>query len=79
MKILLFAHLKRVAGKAEIELDLQGSLTVDELWQRLTSLYPALEAQRSVVRLAVNSEFARPESCFQNSDEVALIPPVSGG
>ena len=79
MKILFFAHLRKIVGKPEIEIDLQNTLTMDEFWQRLISLHPALESQRSLVRLAVNSEFSTPASCFQNTDEVALIPPVSGG
>jgi molybdopterin converting factor small subunit len=52
---------------------------MDELWQILTSARPALMAFRSTTRLARNGEYATAGTVFGNADEVALIPPVSGG
>jgi molybdopterin converting factor small subunit len=79
MRILLFAHLKDAAGQAELELNLSESVDADGLWRRLIAAWPALEPFRSSVRLARNCEFAGPATRFDNHDEAALIPPVSGG
>jgi molybdopterin synthase sulfur carrier subunit len=78
MKILFFAHLKDVTGCARLELDCDA-VDADGLWHRLTQLHPRLEAFRGFVRLARNSEYVGPDAIFFNGDEVALIPPVSGG
>lgn len=78
MRILFFAHLKNAVGQAEMDLTCDG---VDEegLWGRLIETHPVLARFRSSVRLARNSEYVGTEARFLDSDEVALIPPVSGG
>ena len=78
MHILFFAHLKDVTGQAEIAMTV-GELDTDGLWQKLIATYPGLERFRGSVRLAKNSEYVGPDARFTDADEVALIPPVSGG
>jgi molybdopterin converting factor subunit 1 len=78
MRILFFAHLKSATGCDEIELPVDD-LDVDGLWAKLIESHPVLARFRSSVRLARNSEYVGPEARFQATDEVALIPPVSGG
>ena len=78
MRILLFAHLKDVVGQAQIEL-VTGELDSDGLWRRLIAIHPALERFRGSVRLARNAEYVGQDAAFSDADEVALIPPVSGG
>ena len=78
MHILFFAHLKDVTGRAEVEMT-TGELEADGLWQTLIATYPGLERFRGSVRLAKNSEYVGPDARFTDADEVALIPPVSGG
>ena len=78
MHILFFAHLKDVTGQAEIEMT-AGELDTDGLWQKLIATYPELERFRGSVRLARNSEYVGLDARFSDADEVALIPPVSGG
>ena len=51
----------------------------DWLWRRLIEAHPGLARHRSAVRLARNAEYAGPEERFHDADEVALLPPVSGG
>jgi molybdopterin converting factor subunit 1 len=78
MRVLFFAHLKDVTGCAEMEL--RGAATdADGLWSRLIDVHPGLARFRSSVRLARNSEYVGPDAGFADTDEVALIPPVSGG
>jgi molybdopterin converting factor small subunit len=52
---------------------------VEQLWAELLKKFPALAKHRSSVRLARNQEYTRPDAQFSNTDEAALIPPVSGG
>ena len=79
MRVLFFAHLKDLTGCAETRLQIGAPATADEVWRRLLSLYPGLAPARSSVRLARNLEYAGPNEQFTDADEVALIPPVSGG
>jgi len=79
MRILFFAHLKDVTGTADTEIKLGESLDADALWQRLIAAYPGLARFRGSVRLARNGEYAGADARFDDADEVALIPPVSGG
>jgi molybdopterin synthase catalytic subunit/molybdopterin synthase sulfur carrier subunit len=79
MKILYFAHVAKALGRREDELNFPAPVTADALWDRLLALRPALAQYRASIHLARNSEYAGPEDRFGDGDEVALIPPVSGG
>jgi molybdopterin converting factor subunit 1 len=79
MRILFFAQLKDVTGCDGIELAATAPLNCDRLWAELVKRFPALNAHRPNVRLARNWEYASPDAIFAGDDEVALIPPVSGG
>jgi len=79
MRVLFFAQLKDVTGCESVELAPASSLSADQLWTELLKQFPTLAQHRANVRLAKNWEYAAPDSQFTNADEVALIPPVSGG
>ena len=79
MRVLFFAQLKDAAGAAELELKISGSLTADEIWAKLLSEKPHLAPFRKTTRLARNGEYADAQTQFSDADEIALIPPVSGG
>lgn len=83
MKILYFAWLRHKTGVGEEEVsppepvrDVAGLL--DWLRGRGPGFAEAL-ADLSVVRVAVNQEFAEPDQAIGPNDEVALFPPVTGG
>jgi molybdopterin converting factor subunit 1 len=78
MRVLFFSQLRDLTGCREVELPGAG-LDEDGLWQRLSEAYPELGRYRPVVRLARNHEYASAQVRFEEGDEVALIPPVSGG
>ena len=78
MRVLFFAHLKDVTHCAEMVLSC-AETDAEGLWRRLLEAHPGLERHRSTVRLARNMEYVGPDARFQDTDEVALIPPVSGG
>jgi len=79
MRVLFFAQLQDVTGCAATDLTLPSPLNCEQLWAVLLEKFPGLGAHRPNVRLARNWEYAEAETSFGNSDEVALIPPVSGG
>ena len=78
MRLLFCAHLREVTGCAETHLPL-GEVDSEELWRQLLAVQPGLTPLRGSIRLARNCEFAGPDTRFNDDDEVALIPPVSGG
>ncbi|HXR46905.1 MAG TPA: molybdopterin converting factor subunit 1 [Candidatus Limnocylindrales bacterium] len=79
MRVLFFAQLKDATGCDSIELAPPSSLNTEQLWTALLKQFPALAAHRAHVRLSRNWEYAAPDALFSHDDEVALIPPVSGG
>ncbi len=79
MRVLFFAQLKDATGCADLELVLGSPLNGEQLWKVLIEKFPALANHKTTVRLARNWEYAGAETQFTNADEVALIPPVSGG
>jgi len=79
MRILFFAQLKDATGQSEAELVLGESVDAEGLWQILVGVHPALGCFRNSVRLARNCEYVGLDARFSDADEVALIPPVSGG
>ena len=79
MRILFFAHLKNAANCATAELRVDGEIDTDQLWQRLLAQFPELTRYQRSVRFARNGTYAVAGTRFLDTDEVALIPPVSGG
>lgn len=75
-KILFFAHLRDVMGKDFVCLELSGK-TIAEVKEILVETYPALKLDSGMA--AINEEFARNEDIINAQDEIAFIPPVSGG
>ncbi|MFZ5825943.1 MAG: molybdenum cofactor biosynthesis protein MoaE [Bacillota bacterium] len=76
--VKLFAAAADAAGRRLIEGDWAG-LTPAQLLQVLQEQYPGLGKVAPVLAIAVNREYATPDQILQEGDEVALIPPVSGG
>ena len=79
MRVLFFAQTKDAAGTSELEVKISGQLDLDEIWRTLVQARPALAMFQTSARLARNGEYADDKTVFSDADEVALIPPVSGG
>ena len=79
MHILLFAQIKDAAGLAEWDLPVSGEPTMGKLWEQIIAARPELAVFQKTTRLARNGEYADATTRFNDADEVALIPPVSGG
>ena len=76
--IILFGITKEIVGKSSINVDLAEQTSVAQLMSELKQQYPALQTLKSLA-VAVNSEYAEADLRLQAGDEIALIPPVSGG
>lgn len=79
MRILFFAQTRDAAGCAEIRWENAGPMDGAAIWDRLVVEFPALAGHRHCTRLARNGTYAGDTELFQPGDEIALIPPVSGG
>lgn len=79
VRLRLFAMQRELAGAREVALELPDGATVDDAWAALVELHPALAPGGSVVRFAVNADYADTAMVLADGDEVACIPPVSGG
>ncbi|USB32409.1 molybdenum cofactor biosynthesis protein MoaE [Paenibacillus sp. YPG26] len=78
--IKLFAGLVDRIGSSQIALDLTGeAITASDLKNQLANAYPAAKELIAVSFVAVNQEYAAPEHPITPADEIAMIPPVSGG
>ena len=78
VSVRFFALYRERAGVSQTEVELPEGATPEELLVRLRSVYGSLPLSDSVL-IAVNSEYASPEATLHEGDEVAFIPPVSGG
>jgi len=79
VRLRFFAALRERAGASERVRDLAGSQTVGALWEDLRRENSALADFRGSVAFAVNQEYVDSKTTLQDNDEVAFIPPVSGG
>lgn len=79
INVLYLGPAKSLAGVESVSLDLPEAMTVGGLRGVLVERFPALLPAMASIRLAVNEEFADDDRVLKAGDEVALIPPVSGG
>lgn len=79
VRIRLFAMQRELAGARELAVELPVGSTVADAWAALVRRHPVLEPGRRSVRFAVNGEYAEATAPLADGDEVAMIPPVSGG
>jgi MoaE-MoaD fusion protein len=79
VRVRLFAIQRELAGTREVPLELPPGATIDDAWDALVALYPGLAPGRSSVRFALNTEYADGSDVLADNDELAIIPPVSGG
>ena len=78
-RMLFFAHLRDVAGRPDLSLELPEGATVRTAAGELEKLSPGFDRLLDHVRVAVNAEFAGPDTALHEGDEVAWMPPMSGG
>jgi sulfur-carrier protein len=79
IKVLFFGAAADRAGTRQTELDVRDGTTLAEIWPLLTREHPDLGPMRDTLAFAVNGEYARGGDAVAPGDEVAVLPPVSGG
>ena len=79
VRVRLFARLREQAGSEGGDLEVPGGATLTDVYEALREAHPRLEPDLALVRPALNQEFAPWGAPVADGDEVAFIPPVSGG
>jgi molybdopterin synthase catalytic subunit len=79
VEVLLFARLAELAGTRKISLDIGEGLTAGDAYQLLVRDNASLAGFEASLAYAVNREYVSPGTPLRDGDELALIPPVSGG
>ena len=77
--VRLFARLRDIAGTAELARDVAPGATIGAVWRELTTEYPDLAQYERAISSAVNADYARMDRVLNDGDELAFLPPVSGG
>jgi molybdopterin synthase sulfur carrier subunit len=77
--VLLFARLRDITGEAQLARDLAPGATIGDVWRQLAGEFPGLSAYERSISSAVNADYARMDQRVNDGDEVAFLPPVSGG
>ncbi len=77
--VRLFARLRDLAGAGELVRDVQAPATVQTIWRSLVAEFPALREYERSMSVAVNTDYSRMTAPVNDGDEVAFLPPVSGG
>jgi MoaE-MoaD fusion protein len=79
VRVLFFGVLKDLAGKSSDDLDLRDGASIREVLAHYAAQVPRLKESLSSVALALNQEYSNPDAKLKSGDEIAFLPPVSGG
>lgn len=79
VEVLLFGAAADRAGTRKVQLEIEETTTLQEVWPLLAERHPGLSPMRDTLAFAVNGEYAKMDENVGPGDEVAVLPPVSGG
>lgn len=79
VNVKLFAQLRDTTGTGDLAVDVDDGATVSHVWRALVVAHPELAPFEASVSCAVNATYARKHTHVNAGDEVAFLPPVSGG
>jgi molybdopterin converting factor subunit 1 len=79
LKVLFFGRLKEITGRTQESVDLAFEADIESLFAHYAGRYPELQQYRSSLVASCNQEFAPWNTVLHAGDEVAFLPPVSGG
>jgi sulfur-carrier protein len=77
--VRLFARLRDLAGAGELVRDVPAAATVQTIWRSLVGEFPAIAEYERSMSVAVNADYSKMSAPVNEGDEVAFLPPVSGG
>jgi molybdopterin converting factor subunit 1 len=79
IKVRLFANLRELVGEREITITVPAGVTVSYLNNEILKRYPQLKSFSNKFVTSVNCKVTTGDTIITSSDEIALLPPVSGG
>src|SRR6202451_2575842 len=79
VRVLFFGQLKEIVGAAEEDAELSEGARVEDLFERYARRFPKLAEFRNAIAASVNQEYAEWRAPLVDGNEVAFLPPVSGG
>lgn len=79
MTVRLFARLRDIAGSGDLAREAPAGATVADVWRSLVAEFPDMACYESSISSAVNADYAKMTAALSDGDEVAFLPPVSGG
>lgn len=79
VRVLFFASLRERVKRSDVSWTLEAGADVAALWKGLVEEFPMIEPMSGSVTFAVNQEYVDRDHVLSEGDEVAVIPPVSGG
>lgn len=77
--VRLFARLRDIAGAGEMAREAPAGANVAAVWASLVAEFPELAAYERSISCAVNADYSRFTAAVSDGDEIAFLPPVSGG
>ncbi len=77
--VRLFARLRDIAGASELARELAPGATIGDIWRQLAAEFPELAQYERSISSAVNADYAKMTQVVGDGDEIAFLPPVSGG
>jgi molybdopterin converting factor subunit 1 len=77
--VRLFARLRDITGASELTRETVTGATIRDVWRQLAADFPELTGYERSISSAVNADYARMDQVIADGDEVAFLPPVSGG